>query len=133
MYRDGDFMEEAAENIYKEVLSSFDEKYCYTVIAVCPANLESEPSNEVCTTIVSIDELENGIKIYPNPTGDELKITYYRNDVQTIEIFDVMGRKQPSTFNFQLSTLDISRLPAGIYFLQIKTENETFMRKVVKR
>ena len=153
IYRNEEFMEEVAENTYTDLIN-FDKKYCYTIVAVCPAELESEPSNEECTTVttVSIDELDDGIKIYPNPTGDQLKITCYRhcgldpqspendeiagqarNDIYSVDIFDIMGKKQLSTFNFQLSTqIDISSLPAGTYFLHIKTENGIVVRKVVK-
>ena len=91
------------------------------------------------------------IVIYPNPTGGELKVTCYRhcgldpqstenekiagqarNDIRSVDIFDMLGKRQFSTFNFQLSTLDISSLPSGVYFIRIQTENGVVVRKVVK-
>jgi hypothetical protein len=129
VYRNEEFMEEVTENTFKDFIN-FDKRYCYSVIAKCPADLESEPSNEKCVGNVSIDELENGIRIYPNPTTGEFLITNYELEIRNIEIYDVFGKKrQFSIINSQLS---IEHLPTGVYFLHIKTETETFIRKVVK-
>ena len=91
----------------------------------------------------------NDISIYPNPTTGELRIRNYelgiRNyettlgvsqlGIEGVEIYDIVGKKQ-STVNCQLSTvnsIDISHLPAGIYFVRITTEKGVFSKKVVKR
>ena len=75
------------------------------------------------------------LKVYPNPTSGELRVTSNELQVTNIEIFDVYGRKQLSTLNSQLSTqkIDISHLPAGIYFVKIITDTGVTVKKIVKQ
>jgi hypothetical protein len=83
---------------------------------------------------------KNTITVYPNPTTGELIVEIAgdpesssgRNDVQSIEVFDIYGRMVSSHHLITSSShhlINISHLPAGIYFLRI--ENQTV--KVVKQ
>jgi hypothetical protein len=134
VFRNEELMKEVAENSYKELLT-YDEKYCYTVVAVCPADLESEPSNEECAGGVGIDELEDALKIYPNPTTGELIIKNYELKINNVEIFDVFGRcvLRHCEQSEAIQKINISFLPAGMYFMRITTETDSFIRKVVKQ
>ena len=79
---------------------------------------------------------EVNIAVYPNPTSGELRIENGELGIKSIEIFDVSGRKQFSIFNFQFSifnSINISHFPAGIYFVNIKTEKGVVTKKVVKQ
>ena len=115
---------------------------------------------EVTTGIVETDNYPF-LRVYPNPTDGELNITCYRhcgldpqspendeiagqarNDIQNVDVFDVMGRtvhvethgraslqwrqQQPTT------TLNISSMPTGIYFLRIQTETGVITNKIIK-
>jgi hypothetical protein len=84
---------------------------------------------------------ENSIKIFPNPTANQLKITNYKLQENTvIEIYDVVGRNVGTNLRVcpeqqgehagspQQITIDISHLSAGMYFL--KVDNRTI--KVIK-
>jgi len=74
----------------------------------------------------------NSVVVYPNPTRGELRVESGELRVERVEVLDVFGKKL-STLNSQLSTkMDISHLPAGIYFLRIQTGEGTFVQKVVK-
>ncbi|MDR2971608.1 MAG: S8 family peptidase [Bacteroidales bacterium] len=90
------------------------------------------------------------IVVYPNPTNGELRVTSYELQVNSIEIFDIYGRKLSQIPNFTsipsasggdlshyslLTThysIDISHLPNGIYFVRIQTEKDNVTRKIVK-
>jgi len=87
------------------------------------------------------------ISIYPNPTTGELNIIQgiagllnliqYRNDVRNIEIFDVYGRALQFSTSHKSpmspeTTINISHLPTGIYFIKITTEAETTTKKIIK-
>jgi hypothetical protein len=67
------------------------------------------------------------IKIAPNPANDRIEITNYELRIKSVEIYDVMGRKQLShTANhIPQTTIDVSHLSAGIYFVRIYSENNT--------
>jgi len=79
-------------------------------------------------------ELE-GISVYPNPTHGELRVTSYELQVTGIEIFDVYGRNiTPHTSHLLPHTsLDLSHLQAGIYFVKIYTKSGVVTKKVVKQ
>jgi hypothetical protein len=89
------------------------------------------------TTDNSIQEnrKESAIKIYPNPTTGELIIEITdqaRNDVHSIDIFDVYGRKLSSNHLIATSShhlINISSLPPGIYIVKI----DGVCQKVVKQ
>ena len=87
---------------------------------------------------VGIEELriENGeLRIFPNPTRGKLTIDNGQLTMDNVEVFDVYGRKQKTIINYQLSiinSIDISHLPAGIYFVKIRTEAGEVVKKVVK-
>jgi len=96
---------------------------------------------------VGIDDFRftsDDLRIYPNPTTGELRISTaggeqggwnnYELKIKGIEVFDIYGRALLS-FASLISletTINISELPTGIYFLRITTEQGEVMRKVVK-
>ena len=91
--------------------------------------------------LVGIDELPvSDIKVYPNPTTGELRVTSYELPVMGIEIFDIYGRKQKAEGRMQKAegriseigqseiVINVSHLPVGVYFLRI--DGKTY--KVIK-
>ena len=69
------------------------------------------------------------VSVYPNPTTGNLKIESGELEVHQISIFNIAGS---NLFNTQQIAFDISYLPAGIYFVQIKTEKGIVVRKIIK-
>jgi len=84
--------------------------------------------------------LSNRITVYPNPTTGELTIDmsdmrYEMSDMRC-EIYDIYGKKmsQISNLKSQISNqINISHLPAGVYFLRIQTENKMITQKIIKQ
>jgi hypothetical protein len=113
--------------------------YGETLVDVYCHDVTKDYVNEVGVEELQITNYE--LQVYPNPTGGEIVVSSeYR--VESIEIFDLISKKvQSFEFNVQSSearnfkpeTLNISGLPAGIYFVRIQTENGVVVRKVVKR
>ena len=106
------------------------------------------------TTVVVINEQEamDGIVVYPNPTGGELKISMSDYQICDIRLFDILGRQisvvgqseigqsnvgQSNVGQSEIGqseiAMNISDLPSGIYFIRIQTENSVVTRKVVKQ
>ena len=85
---------------------------------------------------VGVSENEmSGITVYPNPTTGELSVISEQLSVESIEIFDVYGRKCHAslvTCHASLITINISDLATGMYFIKIRTELGEVVRKVVK-
>jgi len=87
----------------------------------------------VVNNLVGVTEAETSLTtIYPNPTTGELKIENGELRIRSVEVFDVYGRKL-LTENCQLkTTIDISHLNSGIYFVKITTEAGIQTQKVIK-
>ena len=79
-----------------------------------------------------IEMASESIKIYPNPAKDELIIESGELKIESVEIVDITGKKQFSIFNFQFSTINVSHLSAGTYFVKIKTDKGELTTKFIK-
>jgi len=108
---------------YNDILYPNDnDVHCYKVTADY-WGIESEFSNESCASVPSnITEYNSKIKIYPNPTNNELRITNYELREGNIEIFDVYGRNVLShtAYCIPQTVIDISHLSQGIYFVKFQ-------------
>lgn len=72
--------------------------------------------------------------IYPNPTIGLLKIQGYKEDIESIELYDIRGnriRRYLLNRNFREEELDISFLDQGIYFLKAVSDYNSYMKKIV--
>jgi hypothetical protein len=90
------------------------------------------------------------INIFPNPTSGELYVASDELHVTNIEIFDIYGRKQISDIRLsdypaseiekseiqksenRKSEINITHLPAGVYFIKIYTKSGETVKKIVK-
>ena len=98
---------------------------------------DSQDYSSSCAFNVGIQELRpksGELKIYPNPTTGELRIENGEFKIENVEIFDIYGRtllSLPSLKSFE-TTLNISHLPTGLYFVKITTEKGEMIKKIVK-
>ncbi|SRX76007.1 T9SS type A sorting domain-containing protein [Aequorivita antarctica] len=85
-----------------DILTDYDNKYCI------------DP-------ILSVEDLETSVEIYPNPTQNILNIVSQQSIVE-VKIFDVLG-KDVGNLNISNNQIDVSQLNQGLYFLNIKFDN----------
>ena len=72
-------------------------------------------------------------QLYPNPAvNDVVYITTTNNGKKDIIVYDVFG-ETVLTDRIASKTLNISRLVAGVYVLQVIENGETMTRKLVVR
>ena len=94
------------------------------------------PDGTIHTFPVSIDQAEEGtISLYPNPASDVLNIALQGSEVNEVVVIDIYGKAVAhATVAEGSNTMDISALPAGMYFVQLKANNRVkATQKIVKR
>ncbi|MEH6535010.1 MAG: M28 family peptidase [Psychroserpens sp.] len=78
--------------------------------------------------------LDDEVNVYPNPVKSNLNIETNSNirDID-IQLYDVSGKLiLNSSSSENITTLNIKKIPQGIYFLNIKSSEKTGTYKVVK-
>jgi len=99
---------------------------------VCLDNISVKGFNVIG---IKENDLDNKINIYPNPTTGELRIENGELRIKDVEVFDVYGRKISSHHLITSSSnhlINISHLPAGIYFVKITTDKGIITKKLIK-
>ncbi|HTA60921.1 MAG TPA: T9SS type A sorting domain-containing protein [Bacteroidia bacterium] len=66
------------------------------------------------------------LHIYPNPANN--KITIDTKNIDEVKLFDVLGKQITST---KENEIDVSNLPNGIYFIQVKTNTTISTKKIM--
>ncbi|MCF6365839.1 MAG: endonuclease [Bacteroidales bacterium] len=87
-------------------------------------------------SLVSVSVLnEQSVFVYPNPTNDVINIFIKNNNLKgNIKISNVNGQELfNKTINSNNSKIDLSKYPSGVYFIEIKTNNKTVIKKIVKK
>ncbi len=106
------------------------EDYSVTILILIPLKPEAQTLETQ-----SIQEISNAeLNIYPNPVQDVLTIENINVEKNvTSTIYDISG-KELRTFPVTKSSVqvDVSDLPAGIYFINIRSENENINKRIIK-
>ncbi|MCX7728031.1 MAG: T9SS type A sorting domain-containing protein [Bacteroidia bacterium] len=93
-------------------------------------------SNGSLTNIHSYDSQFVQAKIFPNPTQNEIFVQFFHSsDAHTITVTNITGEKLLTHFaTYALEKIDVSYLPAGIYFIDITNSNgNTFITRFIKK
>lgn len=115
----------AKETTGWKALSSYNFNHSGAVIPVICNTTTGE--KEILGTI-------NDILVFPNPSNGTLNIALTEKKETTIEIYNLVGKlvyTSGNPLNTQLFTINIEDQPNGIYFVNIKTENNITTKKVL--
>ena len=77
----------------------------------------------------------HGLQVYPNPVTDYLYVKSNGEDIQSVLISNISGqalisKEYEGIDNF---TINVSFLPSGVYIVEIKTNNNIHIFKVIKQ
>ncbi|MFB6258423.1 MAG: YCF48-related protein [Flavobacteriales bacterium] len=95
-------------------------------------------SSDEPTSIQGRPGTNASFRIFPNPTQDRLKIRYRSSSTQEVELLlrDKLGRvvlARDNPFSQEgRASLMLSSLPSGIYFLEIRGDQERHVKRLVK-
>lgn len=97
-------------------------------------------TSTLCDPVGMVEEdAQNGMMIYPNPTGNSvnLMLKSITTSKAQITIVNAVGEEIIGNRNFNLvkgnniQTIDVSELAAGIYYCSVKTDESSFSKKIV--
>ena len=89
-----------------------------------------------CSILTTEDNaLAQNISIFPNPVNEQFEV---RNDLETpvsIAVYDVLGKQVQAIENSQLKrqAVSLSNLNAGIYLVEIKSDKQRLIKKLIKQ
>jgi len=110
--------------------------------ATSTVDIGADEYNGGMTTNINTNQNSITMNIFPNPTSDELNISYSLNQSQNvlIELLNVLGEKVillnqkqfagDRTFNLHLSELSLN---SGVYFVRLSVEGNSYIQKIVKQ
>jgi hypothetical protein len=86
-------------------------------------------------------EMSSDVVAYPNPFEDKISLNVAHSDKGnvSIEVMDLNGQKlfnlskEVSLGNHDITIHEMESLPAGIYFVQVKSSTLNKVIKVIKR
>lgn len=99
------------------------------------ADLDVTPFTGVSSAVER--EAGNQMRLYPNPTGDELIITFDRplGDQAAVEIYDLQGHllqsRRAAVLDRQIE-VPLASWPAGVYLLRVVAGEAVYARRFVK-
>lgn len=106
--------------------------YTYYITAVYDEGESLTTDTLEATITVGVKELQNMISIYPNPVREVLKIELLSNQSFDITLRDVTGRRVSNMEgNGKKAYINVSNFDKGLYFVEIRSGNETLIKKVI--
>jgi hypothetical protein len=77
---------------------------------------------------------KESVRIYPNPTQNLLVLEFRQAGPRNIELFDLSGRSiRKVTATAREERMDISRLPAGVYVIEVGQSSKTAAYRIIKQ
>jgi hypothetical protein len=123
--------EEIAGADDQEYIPAEDGKYMVEVFN--EANC-SEISIELDVVVVSVEDENSILVIYPNPSEGLFNIEFDGN-ISYYEVFDLKGNKiidKTASSGNKASVIDLSNSPTGVYMLVMNINGKTIKKKIVK-
>jgi hypothetical protein len=102
-----------------------------TDLASCSAQ-----SAQFSVGVLDIQELDNpnSLIITPNPVNDRVYFHHpYPHHNQTVILYSMLGTVVFSAYNTDISTIDMSALPAGIYLFSVEVHNTRYTTTLIKQ
>ena len=74
-------------------------------------------------------DLDSTLKLYPNPATDKIYISS-KKPLSALALYDVYGKLVLKKEN-NANSIDVSRLNSGVYFLEVSSNSERVVKKVI--
>jgi hypothetical protein len=107
----------------------------YTTSTTADAWVIMLEDTAITNQLTSIANMDFGFKIFPNPTNSMLTIqtdAALQNATATLTNLEGRVMFSQALANSQQQSLDIGHLPNGMYFVTVQSEQQKWVRRVVK-
>jgi len=86
-------------------------------------------------SISLVPDAGSDILIYPNPTTGMITVEYHQfTGVENMLVFDITGKLVlDCRLSGSISNVDVSAFSAGIYFIKVVTQDQVFVKKLLKQ
>lgn len=83
----------------------------------------------LATTNFELDKLA----IYPNPSNGIFNISVGNISIDSIDLYDITGKKIDFKTNKEQTVIDLSAVSDGVYFVKITSNNQSTTKKIIKK
>ena len=96
------------------------------------SSLKNSNISTNCSGIISsaLNELNEEISIYPNPSNGKLFIST-SEVIKSIKVTNIIGKEIYSNNNFNYNSIDLINFNNGVYFIDLSTEKGTITKKII--
>jgi hypothetical protein len=96
------------------------------------SSLKNSNISTNCSSIISstLNELNDKISIYPNPSDGKLFILTSEL-IKSIKVTNIIGKEIYLNNNFNNNSIDLSNSQNGVYFISLSTEKGTITKKII--
>ena len=102
-----------------------------------PQTSFSTNCNNPCSSVVGIEEDSDqvlGFSSFPNPFSDQLTLEFNDHSNYEIKVLNLIGKELlMMNVNGSSHVLSTSHLPAGVYIIQVRSEDRTGIQKLIKK
>lgn len=110
--------------------------FLYSQIGCTPAGAVTyvnEPTTcDFVTDIGNFNDPDFNFRVYPNPSTGKFWVQTVNNS-NLLSLYNAFGEKITSSNSPQKERMfDLSSYPNGLYFLILQTENQVFVKKIIK-
>ena len=96
------------------------------------SSLKNSNISTNCSGIISsaLNELNEEISIYPNPSNGKLFIST-SEAIKSIKVTNIIGREIYSNNSFNDNSIDLINFNNGVYFINLSTKKGTITKKII--
>jgi len=112
-----------------------DTAYGWILIKPYADLIKSFAIQKTATGIKQVANINEQVIVYPNPAQNSLRVTVNDEQIAEIKMYDVLGKElrcEILDMRGNAAPIDVSNLSNGVYFIQVKTESGTTVKKIIK-